>query len=320
MSLHAEGVGGKSDTNHRAVLILQGGKLVAEHYAPGYGPESRFATASIAKTVNAFLWMIADERGLADVDAPAAVPEWSAGDPRSEISNRHLINMVSGLDNEEDFSPLGRGMEMITSPDTAAVAARASKIAEPGERFYYVSADTNLASRSLQIALADHELSIAEFAETYLFDPMGADSFELVTDGAGTFIGSSLVYATGRDWARLGQLTLQDGMREGVHILPDNLTTELQIPVRESEGAYKLGVWLNKEPLYGKPVKHPGLPLDTLDFHGVGGNHILIVPSSETVIVRIGQASGGSAFRHLQRFLAGAYLLSVRESRMNLAF
>ncbi|MEM1110322.1 MAG: serine hydrolase [Pseudomonadota bacterium] len=309
----AEGQGEDNDTNHRAILVMQDGKLVAEHYAPAYNAESRFATASIAKSVNALLWAIADDRGLADLDAPAEVPEWPAGDSRVGITNRNLVDMVSGLDNEEDFSLFSRSLEMITSPDTASVAARASKIAEPGERFYYVSADTNIASRSLQYALSREGWSIADFAETYLFDKIGADSFELVTDGAGTFIGSSLVYATGRDWARLAQLTLQEGKVNGEQVLPAGLTDSFQTPVPASKGAYKFSVWLNREPLYGKPIKHPGLPLDTLDFHGVGGNHILMIPSSNTVIVRIGQASGGGAFRRLHRFIAGAYVLVQRE-------
>jgi CubicO group peptidase (beta-lactamase class C family) len=86
----------------RAIVILHGGLIVAERYAPGYGPDTRLISWSMAKSITATLlgFMVAD--GLLVLDDPAPVPEWaSPGDPRGKITLRQLLHMASGIDHTE---------------------------------------------------------------------------------------------------------------------------------------------------------------------------------------------------------------------------
>ena len=71
----------------RAIVVMHGGRVVAERYAPGFGPDSRLISWSMAKSVTATLigMMVAD--GLLVLDDTAPVPEWSSpGDPRAKIT------------------------------------------------------------------------------------------------------------------------------------------------------------------------------------------------------------------------------------------
>ena len=98
----SKGRGGFADT--RALLVVQGGRVVFERYADGFGPESRFQSWSMAKSVTNALTGVLVRQGQLDVDAPAPVRSWSApDDPRSAITLRHLLQMRSGLDNADGF-------------------------------------------------------------------------------------------------------------------------------------------------------------------------------------------------------------------------
>ncbi|GIX20812.1 MAG: hypothetical protein KatS3mg120_2488 [Erythrobacter sp.] len=90
----------------RAVVVMADGKLAAERYAPGYGPQTRFVSWSMAKTVTAVLIGLLVADGKLSLDAPAPVPLWQRpGDPRAEITLRHLLQMRSGLRHTESGDP-----------------------------------------------------------------------------------------------------------------------------------------------------------------------------------------------------------------------
>ena len=245
----------------------------------------------MAKSVNAMLVAIADAQGILALDEPAVVPEWSAEDDRSAITHRHLIDMSSGLDFDEDYDPMsGEFFSMIFSGDTAHYASTKSLRHQPGEQWYYASSDSNLAARALQMSLEKHGSSIQKFAYENLFAPIGIRSAVLEVDAAGTFVGSSYVYATALDWLRLGQLVLQNGRWGSAQILPESYIAELDTPLPSSGGRYRNSIWLNR----GDPqdMRFSGFPIDTRSFNGYWGQYVVVVPSKNLVMVRLGQTAG----------------------------
>lgn len=148
------------------------------------------------------------------LDAPAPVPEWQEpGDSRSSISLDQLLRMSSGLRFDEDMSrPLADLMRMLLDAgDAAALAIRQDLVAAPGTRWEYSSGSSNIVARVIRHTLQDDSEYLA-FPRRALFDHLGMARAVIETDAAGTFVASSYMYATARDWARFGMLYLRDSL------------------------------------------------------------------------------------------------------------
>ena len=126
-------------------------------------------------------------------------------------------------------------------------------------------------------------------------DPIGAASVTLEPDASGGFIGSSFVYATARDWARLGQLYLQDGVWDGARLLPEGWTDYVRTPTPASDGEYGAQFWLNFDGADGRVRLVPGLPEEMYYFAGHEGQYVFIIPDKRMVIVRTGMTRGRSS-------------------------
>ncbi|MEM6773919.1 MAG: serine hydrolase [Pseudomonadota bacterium] len=303
--------------NHRAFVVLHRGKIIAEHYAPPIGPATRFASQSMAKSVNALLWAAADMRGLLDLDGPVAAPEWDASDPRQAISNRHLLDMVSGLDFDENYEMdlFSQFFDMILSGDLGHFAANLKLVHTPGDRWYYSTADANLSGRTLGFKLAERGYSVHRFADEALFRHIAADPVELQIDNAGSFWAGSAVHMTTLDWARLGQLVLDGGAYRGEQLLPAEFLEELAVPLPQSRGWYRSSMWLNRSLDFGEERQlAPGLPDDTVSFSGFQGQKVHIIPSKDMVIVRFGRTDGEGGSDVYKRLIADAYELTLEEA------
>lgn len=292
---------GHTNLNHRGIIVLHKGKVIAEHYAYPFDDDSMHYSYSMAKSVLAMLWAIADDKGLADLSSRAQVPEWVTGDPRRAITNRQLMDMSSGLEPVEDTTPTGSFIRMMSSTDTAHFAASVPLIDHPGTVFNYSSGSSNIASRSLALALSERGINLFQFALDELFQPIGIEHLEMLADEQGTFIGGSAIYASLRDWARLGQLLLNDGVWNGRQVLPPGLLESLQNDHAYSAGEYKMGFWLNDQESYGG-TKHIDLPDDLVFFAGYLGQRVVILPSHDLVIARVGRTAGKPAIARLKTF------------------
>ncbi len=218
-----------------AVLAVHHGRLVFERYAGELAyfdrpPEpvdadSRLISWSMAKSMlHAVVGMLVAE-GRLNPDAPADVPEWSApGDPRGAITLRQMLAMRDGLawaEVYDDFS----GSDVIDmlygsgQSDVAHFAADRPLAVPPGSRFNYSSGTSNLISRMVARAVGSEEAYRA-FLSDRLFGPIGMASAQPEFDPAGTWIASSNVMATARDYARFGLLYLRDGVWDGTRLLP----------------------------------------------------------------------------------------------------
>ncbi|MEM0953693.1 MAG: serine hydrolase [Pseudomonadota bacterium] len=289
-----EGRGDSNPANHRALIALHNGKVAAEHYSAPYTATTPQHSMSMAKSINALLWSIADDRGLASLDDPVHAPEWSGEDPRQAITNRDLLNMQSGLNRGNyDLAFL----RMASTGDNAHYATQQTRLHPPGTHYLYADADSNLAARSLSAALEASGTTYQAFASEVLFGPIGADSFVLASDDYGYHFSSSLTYATARDWARVGQLLLNEGRFGQQQIVPARFFESLKTPLPTSQGMYRLSFWLNQGETYGHPRGNffPGLPADTYAMSGLNGQLLVVIPSLDIVVLHLGAGREGWA-------------------------
>jgi CubicO group peptidase (beta-lactamase class C family) len=287
----------------RAVVVLYKGRLVAERYADGFSKDTPLAGWSMTKSaMNALVGVLVQEGKVALGD-PIAIPEWrESGDPRGDITLGQLLRMSSGLQFREDYrNPLADVSQMLFSaPGAGAYAAARPLEAPPGTRWSYSSGTTNIIAYAMRRIVG--EPGYLEFPRRALFDRLGMTSAVMETDASGTFVGSSFMYATARDWARLGLLFLRDGyLRDaegsdagsdagpGVRILPPGWVAYTRTPApAATEGQYGAHFWLRISRGYRCAADSRAFPADT--FHAVGyeGQFITIVPSRDLVLVRLG--------------------------------
>lgn len=300
----------------RAVVVLYKGRLVAERYAPKIDKAMPLIGWSMTKSVTAVLMGILVKQGKIDIHKSAPVPEWSrAGDPRGKITVHHLLQMTSGLKWKElYFSPFSDVTYMLfRSGNTAHSAASLPLQFEPGTHWQYSSGTTNILMRIIQQSSAKERAAQRRFPHEQLFEPLGMSSAVIESDAEGTMVGSSYMYATARDWARFGLFTLQNGRWRGRQILPKDWMEYCLKPVVASRGYYGAQFWINTGPK-DDPWKrqYARLPQDTYLCRGFNGQYVVMVPSKQLVLVRMGQTKRKTAFS-IQNFVNDV-LKSFKES------
>lgn len=284
----------------RAVVVMRGGRIVAERYAPGFGEETRFISWSMAKSVTAVMigQLVSDGRLRLDEGVP--VPAWRRpGDPRGEITLRHLLQMRSGLRHTEAGSPVYASDEVrmlfLDGRDDMAAYAEAQPLeAVPGRKFEYSSASTViLASLAAQILSesddpASRRAAVADYLHTRLLEPAGMASAVPEFDAAGTLIGGSMIHATARDWARFGELLRNKGSVKGAQLVPRAWIEFMTRPSPRNPG-HGAQVWLNREQADGRQVLFPGrAPASVFACVGHLGQYVIVSPEQRLTVVRLG--------------------------------
>ena len=271
----------------RAVVVVRNGQIVAERYADGFGPDSAFPGWSMTKSALNALVGILVSQGKLTLEQPAPVPEWRDG-PRRRITIDHLLRMSSGLDFVERISlPRFDVMSMLfEAPDMASFAADAQLRAEPGTRWQYASGSSLIISGIVRRILGDDNYH--RFPKQALFDRLGMSHAVIEQDASGTFVASSYMYATAREWGRLGHLFAEDGKHDGIEIFPSWWVAYSRTPApADPAQSYGAHFWLTLPDTYN--VSHTALPVDTFHMAGHEGQFVTIVPSKHTVIVRLGK-------------------------------
>ena len=277
----------------KAVVIVKDGQVVAERYADGIDEHSPLLSFSVAKSFTNALFGILVREGKLRVDEPLNPPEWKdQHDPRRAITLEDLLRMRSGLAVEEAesaSSPVAK-MEFLHG-DMAAFAAAQPAKEPPGRTFEYTSADTVLLSRRIGAAVGGGPAGLREFARRELFGPLGMGEVTMEFDGAGTFVGSTYLYASARDYARLGWLYLRDGVApDGKRVLPEGWMDWSRRSTLDSP--YGAGFWTNDgRSEEAKWRIASGYPKDGFYASGTMGQRIYIVPSAHLVITRFGYSA-----------------------------
>jgi CubicO group peptidase (beta-lactamase class C family) len=282
----------------RAVVIVQDRRIIAERYAPGFTPETPLIGWSMTKTViNALVGILVKE-GRLSLAKPVPIAEWHAvDDPRRHITLDQLLRMSSGLRfNESPANPLSDAIiSLLRSPETAMYAVRMPLVDVPGRTWRYSSGTTNIISRAVRAVLND-DAQYAELPRRALFDRLSMSRALIEADASGTFVGSSFMYATARDWARLGMLYVNDGVWDGERILPEGWVTYTRTPApADPLKRYGAHVWLKVAPEYSGDAV---LPADA--FHAIGhaGQFVTMIPSANLVVVRLGLTRYPDAWDH----------------------
>jgi CubicO group peptidase (beta-lactamase class C family) len=290
----------------RAVIVLHSGRLVAERYAPGIDAQTPLLGWSMTKSVIATLVGIQVLRGRLDPDSHALVPAWG-GDERAAITLEQLLRMTSGLAFSERNGGFGDSAAMLFRSRSASDYAARSPLAHaPGSFWSYSSGTSNLLAGILRAGLPGGSGVYHRFPREALFDRIGMRSAVLETDAAGTFVGSSFCYATARDWARFGLLHAQDGVWQGERLLPEGWVARARRPTPPApQGSYGAHWWLNAgTPGAPDDRPYPSLPTDLFYASGYEGQFVVVLPSHDLVVVRLGQSEPEQAF-DLEGFLGG---------------
>ena len=265
-----------------ALVAIHRGGLVLERYGEGHHRDESFVSWSMAKSITHALVGLLVGDGKLVPERPASVAAWRAdGDPRGAITLEHMLRMVDGLDFVEVYEAEGIShvVDMLFregKDDVAAFAAARPLAHAPGTCWSYSSGTSNVVARIVGDVVGGGKAGMLAFMRRRLLDPMGMRSAEPRFDAAGTFIGSSYVFATARDFARFGYLYLRDGCWHGERLLPEGWVDHARTTTQGSAGEYGAHWWL-------------GLVCDD-SFHasGFNGQYTIVVPTRDLVLVRLG--------------------------------
>ena len=294
------GAGDPFSANARGLAVVHKGRLLMQRDAPGFAQGTGLHGWSMTKTITGMLtYKLSVDAGLpldapvVDSFPPGREPVWVAAwrkDARSTIKVSDLMGMREGLATNEGYDPWGAVPQMLWgAPDVAHWAARHPAEVAPATRWQYLSATTNLLSSVARGRFASNE-AYWNYPRKALFDPIGARSAVLETDTAGNWVGSSYLWASVGDWARLGQLMLQDGTWNNKQVLPPGWLKLASTPsMAQGEGlGYGAQSWLYGNRQAGRCKDFAGVPEDTVAMGGHWGQVVAMVPSRDAVIVRLG--------------------------------
>jgi len=294
-----------------AFVVTWKRRLIAERYAEGITMHTPLESWSMGKSVTATLMGILIGQGAYTLSQPAPIPEWQgAGDPRAKIRISDLLRMSSGLriraPQDPDYDPSGPYPDHVYlytgSGNAFRYAATRPLQWPPGSVGRYRNTDPVLVNYLARLAVEKRGEEYLSFPQRALFDAIGIRTMVLETDPYGNFLLQGYELASARDWARLGNLYLQDGVWNGKRILPEGYVEFVSsvAPAWQADGRPIYGgfFWINAEG--GFPV-----PRDAYYMAGSGTQIALIIPSHDLVVVRMGHYRGGSpGFQSLNEALA----------------
>ncbi|WP_312074876.1 serine hydrolase [Chryseobacterium sp.] len=270
------------DLNHSntaSFLVVKDGKLVHEQYFKNYKKTSLTNSFSMAKAVTVMLLGKALEEGkIASIDEKFSVyfDEFKTKASAENLTLKNLAQMESGLDWEEDyknpFLPNAKayyGKSLINATFTRNFKGKS------GERFEYQSGSTQLLGFAVKKAVNQ---TLSSYLSEKFWIPLGMEHDAIwSTDQSGMEKTYCCIHATSRDFAKLGQLFLNDGELDGKQLLNLDFINEMRKPTQKSEEIYGMGFWINND----NPIKH-------YYFLGLQGQYIIMIPEYKMVIVRTG--------------------------------
>ncbi|MBP5210827.1 MAG: serine hydrolase, partial [Bacteroidales bacterium] len=252
-----------------------------ERYDRVITAEPKLLSRSMGKSFTNALAGIMTKDGMIDIKAPMEIPEWQ-NDARREITLNDLLQMQSGLEWNEDYGNRSDVNLMLHREKDMGLYALSKPLKyKPGTHWYYSSGSTNITMRYLRGKFTSDAEFLA-YIRSRLFSPLGIRNAVFEPDVNGTPVGSSYLYVTAMDFARFGQMYLDDGCVAGERILPEGWVEYTATPASDSQGGYGSGFWLNRN------EKCPDAPSDMFSCQGHDGQQIFIIPSKELVVVILG--------------------------------
>jgi CubicO group peptidase (beta-lactamase class C family) len=294
--------------NTRGVVIVYKDHVIAEQYAEGFDRNIPQIGWSMTKSITSTAVGMLVKDGKLDVKLPAPIAAWK-NDDRKAITTDQLLRMSSGLAWDENYSGPSSATNMLfKSADMGGYAIDQPLAKAPDEEWYYSSGTSNIVSKIIRQTVGEQQHH--NFVRDRLFSPLGMTSAVIEPDASGTYVGSSYMYATPRDWAKFGLLYLHDGVWNGKRLLPENWAKYVSTPTPDApRGEYGAHFWLNAGGKGNTQNRYyPDAPTDLYSANGFEGQRVFIIPSKDLVIVRMGQTKGRGDFDF------NAFLKSVLEA------
>jgi CubicO group peptidase (beta-lactamase class C family) len=283
----------------RAIVVVKDGRIVAERYADGIGLDTPLLGFSATKSVVSALIGILVRQGKISLDTPAPVAAWQGqDDSRHAITVDQLLRHTAGLALGSSLQAnIGAALEPVNrmkflQDDMAAYAESVPLQTPPGSAWNYNDGNYLILSQLIRNAAGGNAVDVIRFARRELFAPLGMRHVTLQFDGAGTVEGSSQMLASARDWARFGQLYLNDGVAGGQRILPEGFVNYSASPTPGAFVGYGAGFWTNLGDSMGAKYRIAlGWPRDAFFAKGSIGQYVIVIPSERLVIARFGRTA-----------------------------
>ncbi|MFC3713331.1 serine hydrolase domain-containing protein [Sphingoaurantiacus capsulatus] len=307
------------DALTQAYVVTWKGRIVAERYGPQADANTPLEGWSMGKSVAATLLGVQMQQGVYTLDQPAPFPEWQTpGDPRQAIRIRDILQMSSGLriraEQDPEYAYDGRYPDhwyYYTGPNAFQWAATRPLQWKPGTIGRYRNTDPVLTNYLVKLGAEKLGQDYLSFPQRALFDKLGIRSAVLETDTHGQFLTQGAELMTARDWARLGQLYLQDGVWNGERLLPEGFAkfvgTVAPAWAADQRPIYGGLFWVNGDKTFPTPE-------DTYYMAGAGGQWTIIIPSHDLVVVRLGRYAGERVARENVRRSLGLLMQAVPPS------
>jgi CubicO group peptidase (beta-lactamase class C family) len=305
MALVAEAVEtamGPPEAMTAAFVVTYQGRIIGEAYGDGIDLHTPLESWSMGKSLTGSLMGVLLHQGAYELWEPAPIPEWQdAGDPRQAIRIGDIMRMSSGIriraPQDPDYDPeIGYPDHVYLytgSVNSFEYAATRPQEWEPNTVGRYRNTDPVLTNYLIRLAVEGRGEDYHAFPRRALFDKLGMRDVVMETDPYGNFLTQGYEYLAARDWARLGNLYLQDGVWMGERILPEGYADYARTlaPAWQEDGRPIYGGafhWINGQGSY--PV-----PIESTYFAGAGGQVTLMIPSHDLVVVRLGKYRGSRA-------------------------
>ena len=289
---------GPAEARTLGLVVTYKGRILGERYGEGIDIHTPLESWSMTKSLTGTLMGVLIEQGTYELWQPAPVPEWQEpGDPRQEIRIGDIMRMSSGIkinapsdpDYDRDIYADHHYLYTATSNSYEWAATRPQEW-PPNTIGRYRNTDPVLTSYLIRLGVEGRGQDYHSFPQHDLFDKIGIRDGLIETDPQGNFLGQGLAFMPARDWARLGNLYLQDGVWDGERILPEGYVeyASTLAPTWVSDGRLQYGgafFWVNGQ-------GSQGLPESAYSMRGAGGQSTTIIPTHDLVVVRLGKYTG----------------------------
>ena len=275
-----------TDRSVTSLLVMQNGKLRYEEYFLGTTPDDRRISWSVAKSyLSSLFGVLVAEGAITSLDDPVTkyAPKLK-NTAYDGASIRNVLNMASGvvfdedyLDENSDIKRMGRVIALGGTLDDFT-ASFTETFAQPGTAWQYVSIDTHVIGMVIRGATGR---DIPSLLSEKIIAPLGLEQAPYyITDGAGVAFVLGGLNLTTRDYARFGQMILQDGAYGGQKVVPADwiaAATTASAPTGDGKRQYGYQWWAPAD-------AHPG------EFYGIGvyGQYIYFDKPRGVLIVTTG--------------------------------
>jgi CubicO group peptidase (beta-lactamase class C family) len=284
------------DSHGAAFVVVHRGRLLLERYGEGVTTDTPLHNWSMGKSIiGTLVGMLVQQRRLT-VDEPAPIAEWHQypDDPRQRITIRNLMQMSSGLlcgevKQWQVFGEIDDHARIYSEPlDVLRYAILRPTIHAPNSAGSYSNCDMQSLGMVLRRSIESAGEDYLAWPYRNLYDPIGMVGMVSEVDTYGSFHLTGYDYGTARDWARLGQLYLNDGLWNGRHILPPGWTKFVSTPApawQSQPESYGATFWVNSK--HNLPI-----PVDAFMAKGFQGNTLIVIPSQDLLIVLLRHPPG----------------------------